>query len=398
MEFINGGWSMNDEATANYQAIIDQLTLGHKWLMETFGQCAKPKIGWQIDPFGHSREQASIFSQIGFDGLFLGRIDFQDKLQREKTQTMEFVWKSSPSIGRKSDIFTGVLPNVYWPPKGFCFDINCFDEEIDELNADYRAREFISLVKNQATKYLTNNTIITMGMDFFYRDAGKWFRNLDRLMAAVNRLERESGVYMFYSTPSCYLKSLHQAHQVWPIKLDDFFPYADAANAYWTGYYTSRPSLKYQIKYGNALLQAAKQLAVLSQNGKEESKQLRPLQETLGILQHHDAVTGTCKQFVANDYSRMLHQSLKEAQGSIISSLYKIWAPVVNEVEPLHFCDQLNISYCHVTEAITQDLSTIIHVYNPLGQLTKTYIRLPVTSKSFRIRNSAARPVVSQVS
>lgn len=54
-EFISGGWSMNDEAAAHYLSIIDQMTFGHQWLIENFGHCAIPKIGWQIDPFGHAR-------------------------------------------------------------------------------------------------------------------------------------------------------------------------------------------------------------------------------------------------------------------------------------------------------------------------------------------------------
>ena len=28
LEFINGGWCMNDEAATDYNAIIDQMTLG----------------------------------------------------------------------------------------------------------------------------------------------------------------------------------------------------------------------------------------------------------------------------------------------------------------------------------------------------------------------------------
>ena len=64
LEFILGGWSMNDEATTHYSAIIDQHTVGFRFIQQNFGDCGRPKIGWQIDPFGHSREQASLFAQV----------------------------------------------------------------------------------------------------------------------------------------------------------------------------------------------------------------------------------------------------------------------------------------------------------------------------------------------
>ena len=121
-----------------------------------------------------------------FNGLFLGRIDFQDKIEREKSKTLEFVWKTSPSLGDKSDLFTSVLPNVYWPPTNFCFDVNCYDDPITDYNAKYKAKELVDLVKLQATNYATANTILTMGMDFYYRDAKKWFVNLEALMDEVN--------------------------------------------------------------------------------------------------------------------------------------------------------------------------------------------------------------------
>lgn len=63
------------------------------------GTCGQPRIGWQIDTFGHSKQQALIFKQLGFDGAFFARLDYRDKLQRIKSNLMEFSWKSSSNIG-----------------------------------------------------------------------------------------------------------------------------------------------------------------------------------------------------------------------------------------------------------------------------------------------------------
>lgn len=99
LEFINGAWSMNDEAATHYQSIIDQFTLGLKFLNDTFGECARPRVGWQIDPFGHAREMASLFTQMGYDGVFFARLDYQDKSKRLDEKSMEMIWKTSENLG-----------------------------------------------------------------------------------------------------------------------------------------------------------------------------------------------------------------------------------------------------------------------------------------------------------
>lgn len=52
----NGGWCMHDEAATHYIDMIDQTTLGHRFIKDQFNKT--PTVGWQIDPFGHSAVQA----------------------------------------------------------------------------------------------------------------------------------------------------------------------------------------------------------------------------------------------------------------------------------------------------------------------------------------------------
>lgn len=409
LEFVSGGWSMNDEAVSHYSAIIDQMTLGHKTLYKIFGQCGGVnKVGWQIDPFGHSREYASLLSQMGFEGLFLGRIDFQDKIFRQNMQSMEFVWKSSPSLGAyKSDLFTSILPNTYSPPDGFCYDVNCGDEQLNKANVQRRALEFCHMMMKQAENYATNHTIVTMGMDFHYRDANKWYTNLDQLIDEIQSNPHRYKINLVYSTPSCYLKNIHkQSHITWPVKLDDFYPYADAHNSYWTGYFTSRPGLKYQIVMGNNFLQAAKQLSVLANPmlNQDAVGELEPLQETLGILQHHDAVTGTCKQFVSEDYSRMLAQAMKKAHHSLVTSVAKIIehnqqqrAAQQVSMSPIDtfimkgehiFCSSLNASHCQISEKLHRFEKLLIHAYNPASHTVQHYVQIPVRDGRYTVREA----------
>ena len=191
LEFINAGWCMNDEAATHYNGIIDQMTYGLNFVQETFGSDARPRIAWHIDPFGHSNEQASIFSQMSFDGFFFGRIDYQDKDLRLEQQRMELVWRGSRSLEQESDIFTGVLFNGYNPPPGFCYDQFCADPPVQDDTKNITVERFVKTTCKQALHYKTNNIILTMGSDFMYENANLWYRNLDKLIKYVNEVSTD---------------------------------------------------------------------------------------------------------------------------------------------------------------------------------------------------------------
>jgi hypothetical protein len=173
LSFANGGWCMHDEATTHYMGMIDQTTLGHRFLLKELG--VVPTVGWQLDPFGHSATQASLLtSRAGFDALYFGRIDYQDLALRQETSECEGVWNSSGNL-EHSDIFwglTGSYHGNYGAPEGFCFDIACNDEPLVGANATRlmeRLHMFLEAIRTQSDQTQGHNIMLTMGSDFQVR-------------------------------------------------------------------------------------------------------------------------------------------------------------------------------------------------------------------------------------
>lgn len=98
----------------------------------------------------------------------------------------------------------------------------------------------------------------------------------------------------------------------YPTKTDDFFPYADNQHAFWTGYFVSRVALKGFVRDFGRFTQAARKhvselkisnaSATIRDNTKALEDKIWGIEMALGILQHHDAVAGTAKQKVTDDY------------------------------------------------------------------------------------------------
>ncbi|XP_055546042.1 lysosomal alpha-mannosidase-like [Wyeomyia smithii] len=401
LSFVGGAWSMNDEAASHYQSLIDQFTWGLRLLNDTFGDCGRPRTGWQIDPFGHSREQASLFAQMGYDGMFFARLDWRDKSKRLEEKKAEMIWKASANLD-DSEMFTSVLYNHYSAPPGFCFDVLCSDDPfVDgafsaENNVKDRVDTFLYFVGNMSTKYRSNNLLITMGDDFNYMDANMNFKNMDKLIKYTNARQQDTRVNVFYSTPTCYLKALHDAQLNWPAKTDDFFPYASDPHAYWTGYFTSRPTSKRYERMGNHFLQVCKQLSALGLSASETSYQdnLTYLREAIGVMQHHDAITGTEKQHVADDYARMIHTALEACGLNTNAALTNLATPSGAYKLQYQSCNRLNISECEVSET---KRSFVVTLYNPLAQASDHYVRLPVSGNGYEIHDPQGHKQHSQV-
>lgn len=182
-------------------------------------------------------------------------------------------------------------------PEGFNWDlIDGKDEpvidnpESEEYNVDDIVNRFTETSLIYQKIYNTNHIMFPMGEDFQYQSAHSWYKNMDKLIKYVN--EKQDKIRVFYSTPSCYINSLHNLNRTFETNKADFFPYASLSNAYWTGFYTSRPTLKRMERVANNWLQACKQVDVFAANHGTFEHKLFKLKDAMGIMQHHDAVAG----------------------------------------------------------------------------------------------------------
>ena len=96
------------------------------------------RVGWQLDPFGHSRLQATLLGPaVGFEAVFLGRAHYRDLSRRIGARSLEFEWRPSRDGGDGDDDandapdsdappFMGMLlgSGNYGPPPGFDWDVS----------------------------------------------------------------------------------------------------------------------------------------------------------------------------------------------------------------------------------------------------------------------------------
>ena len=177
---------------------------------------------------------------------------------------------------------------------------------------------------------------------------------------------------------------MHEQYSLtWPSKTQDFFPYSTSAYAYWTGYYTSRPTQKRFERDGNHFLQVAKQLTALGGlTAVNYNNNLDKLRHAMGVMQHHDAITGTERQHVAQDYDRLLSDALATAQWNTQAALQKFTNLTNGEFAS---CLLQNISVCEFTRMGAKNI--VVTLYNPLSDTVLQYVRIPAKNESHVVKD-----------
>uniref|UniRef100_A0A672KC66 mannosyl-oligosaccharide 1,3-1,6-alpha-mannosidase n=1 Tax=Sinocyclocheilus grahami TaxID=75366 RepID=A0A672KC66_SINGR len=423
LEVATGGWVMPDEASTHYFALIDQLVEGHQWLERNLG--VKPKTGWAVDPFGHTPTQAYLLRQAGLSNMLIQRVHYSVKKHFASQKTLEFFWRQNWDQDSSSDILCHMMPFYSYDvphtcgpdPKICCqFDfkrlpggrISCPwripPQAITDNNVQERAQTLLDQYRKKSKLFRTNVLLAPLGDDFRYTEAVEWdqqFDNYQKLFDYMNS-HPELHVQAQFGTISDYFEALRKSTGMDPVGINvgqlalpvlsgDFFTYADRDDHYWSGYFTSRPFYKRLDRVLESHLRVAEvlyslTLANIQKYGQpndypavDNYKLLTEARRNLGLFQHHDAITGTGKDWVVVDYGTRLLHSILNVKRVIVSSAH--W--LVLKDKQTYFHDPSN-PFLQMVSVHIQARMSMVTVY--------------VTTPKVRVLNALGHVVRAQVS
>jgi hypothetical protein len=187
---------------------------------------------------------------------------------------------------------------------------------------------------------------------------------MNKLMKYINSRPQDYQMRFEYSTPSRYIAAIHSTlPQSWEVKSDDDFPYSWDIFDYWTGYFTSRPALKGYVRTRNALLRASDKMCASTAAGFTVSD-ADVLRQAFSVAQHHDAVSGTSMQHVANDYAKLLANgsvAIQQQLGIVVSMMAN------SSSVDWSFCEYLTETICPtITKQLGNGNSVPLALFNSL--------------------------------
>ena len=337
LDFVTGGWVMNDEASVTARATRWHLQEGREWLQKTFG--CTPQYSWAIDPFGHSAGQAQVLKELGYKGMLIQRVHYAVKKQLAQKQQLEFQWQTPAG-----DIFTHMMPfysydgpHTCGPDPSICcqFDFARIGKgktwtgcpwgkmavPITDANVAERSRKWLDQVYKKAMLYRGKHVLVPVGDDFRYQsmvEAHKQFANYQKMFDWIK--VNVPSVKVSFSTLSRYFDAQRQT--VVPSLQGSFFPYSDREKDYWTGYFNSRIFYKGYDRLLESLIAAVER--------KCPSENIHSEKRALGLFQHHDGITGTAKSAVVQDYYKTMQKAVESLRSKLKGCLSITESVVMN--------------------------------------------------------------------
>ncbi|XP_071600090.1 epididymis-specific alpha-mannosidase isoform X2 [Heliangelus exortis] len=420
LEFVIGGQVMHDEAVTLIDDQILQLTEGHGFLYETFG--IRPQFSWHVDPFGASATTPTLFALAGFNAHLISRIDYDLKAAMQKNKKLQFVWQGSPSLADTQEIFTHVMDQYsYCTPSqipfsnrsGFYWDgIAVFPDPprdgvypnmslpVTPANLQLYAQTMVENIKERAAWFQTRDVLWPWGCDKQFFNASVQFSNMDLLLDYINKHSEELGVTAQYATLGDYFQALYSRNLTWEIRgSQDFLPYSTEPFQAWTGFYTSRSTLKGFARRASSLLYAGESFFtqyVLKHPASsvckwKALKQLQSLRWAVSEVQHHDGITGTESPKVKEMYMEHLMYGMLNVK--------KLMASIVLDMNHPKKKRDVYSSVYNPDSGLpgAADVAQYVVVYNPLAWNITTFVTISVSHPALGVYDELGQSVPAQV-
>ncbi|VIO90880.1 Glycosyl hydrolases family 38 protein [Brugia malayi] len=330
LEISGGHWVMNDEATPYFWEAIENIIVGHQYVHEILN--ITPTTSWSVDPFGHGLMMPYLMKLAGINQMVIGRINSNIKNILKQHHQLHFRWAQNWDSQLHWAPLVNVLPNAYYTVTSACgtdemiccqFDVSktsrssCMERaKVDNvqkiaLYGERMANQYRSL----QTFYNSEAVLVAAGDDFLYSDSDDLkivHRVYSALFKYINRNYDRFNMRVQFGTVADYFKSLKgNAKRRASILSGDFFPYMDNAfsNApFWTGFYNHRAYFKCFERIIQRELRLVDLLSVAI--GIYLNSDVEIARRNLALSIHHDAITGTSKRHVMDDYMLRLRSAL----------------------------------------------------------------------------------------
>ena len=233
-------------------------------------------------------------------------------------------------------------------------------------------------------------------------------------MAHVNARPETYGLKLVYSSPAAYFAAIKgheqrersapragkQARAAASAFDGDFFPPTFSAHYVRAGFFSSRPASKALDRAVWARGDVAKRLRVLHFESPTAVANLdaavAAVDASVGVHQHHDAMSGTDLVAVADNYRQMMIVADELAVPASAAAAATLSGTAAAAAALFTGCVQSNVSVCAGTTPLQQGKALTLVLFNPLGSTRSDVISIPVPVAGISV-SGASGEVASEV-
>ncbi|KAF8371416.1 hypothetical protein PRIPAC_77845 [Pristionchus pacificus] len=343
LEICGGAWVMTDEATPHFSATIDNMIEGQRWVKDVLG--LRPNTSWSVDPFGHGLMVPALLAASGIEKMVIGRLNDHQKQQMRETMNLRFHWKQPFYRNETTPVpapFVNSLPYLYYTTRNACGPDDsvcckyhpgpsanwCSGTYHRVGNIENHVAELLHQYRIVQKLYNSEHVLIPVGDDFYLSKNDDWKEVVELYTAIMDHINKTPSLNakMEFSSVGDFFDAISADTEKAPTLTGDFFPYTQNEHQsykWWTGYFSHRPYFKRMGRIVESRLRTFDLLSVLV-GSVVSTPDLVQARRDIALFQHHDAITGTSKRHVMEDYLERLlkaHSVFSSEAGAALAAL-----------------------------------------------------------------------------